>query len=281
MSGEDALKGLWQAVFGDGPDEINRFFDTFYAPERAVTLTDGGRIAAMAHIVPVGELVLGSRRLPCAFIYAVAAAPALRGRGYGRRVVERASERALELGFEAVVLRPASPPLFDFYAALGYRPFFTACSLALDPKSVIGSETAALRRLPPDKYAPLRRRFLQGAAFIDFDPKALAYQETLCGSGGGLFMAERGGAALGLAIIEAEGEDVFVKELLCAPEDFLHVRAALQSAYPSRVIRVRAPAFCLPPGAAKPEPFGMVYGNPPGEAALSPGAGNWYGPAFD
>lgn len=281
MTGKKALTELWQAVFGDPPEAINRFFEFFHAPERAVTLTEGGRLAAMAHLVPVGELVLGAERLPCAFVYAVAVHPERRGRGYGRRVVEEARQRALELGYNAVVLRPASPPLFSFYAALGFRPFFTACSFALSPQNVMDSHPAALRRLAPAEYAALRRSFLNGAAYIDFSSRALSYQETLCGPDGGLFAVEQNGAALGCAVLEAEEEPVFAKELLCAPAGFSLVCAALKSAFPGRTLRVRAPASSLPPGLGPEEPFGMVYGALPGEAGLAGGAVKWYGPAFD
>jgi GNAT superfamily N-acetyltransferase len=276
----NALKELWQAVFLDSAQEIDRFFAHFYAPERTVALTDGGSLAAMAHLLPVGNLLLGEREHSCAMVYAVASDPALRGRGYGRCVTEQACLRAQALGYDAVVLHPASPPLFSFYESLGFTPFFSSCTVPLNRQSPATSGEVSLRRVPAKEYVQLRRAFLQGSVYIDFTPHALAYQEMLCGDAGGLFAAEQGGVPIGCAIIEGDGAGISVRELLCHKENFGTVSAALNRAFSSaKTIVVRAPEWAVPSGLGSSLPFGMLRSFTPLDIPRN--AVKWYGPAFD
>ena len=55
-----ALKALWHEVFGDDIADIDRFFETFYAPDLTAVIHDGGTPVAAAYAVPSGELVLPS-----------------------------------------------------------------------------------------------------------------------------------------------------------------------------------------------------------------------------
>ncbi|NLM84491.1 MAG: GNAT family N-acetyltransferase [Clostridiales bacterium] len=275
-----ALKALWRAVFCDPEEEIDRFFSHFYAPERTVAITEGGELAAMAHLLPAGSLVLGGKAPPCAMLYAVASAPHLRGRGFGRRVTEEAVQRAQALGFEAVVLHPAEKTLFSFYEKLGFLTAFSACFtgiINLDPQSEPETHGAALRRISSAEYAALRRRYLDGRVFIDFTPHAFAYQEALCGEGG-LFAVERGGETVGCAIVERGGEETAAKELLCSPRDFDDAVAALERAFPAHALSVRAPEWAVPGGSERAVPFGMLYLT---AAGYPQDAAGWYGPAFD
>jgi GNAT superfamily N-acetyltransferase len=276
-----ALKALWRAVFSDSDEEIDRFFAHFYAPERTVTITDGGELAAMAHLLPVGDLCLGEKRLRCAMIYAVATTPHLRGRGYGRRVTQAAVQRALELGYDAAVLHPAEKPLFSFYEKLGFAPFFSACFtgiISLDPQNTPAPQGVTLRRVFAEEYAALRRRFLEGRVFIDFLPHALAWQEAISGEGG-LFAVGRGGDAIGCAIVECGAEEAAVKELLCSARDFDVAVSAICRAFPVHALSVCSPEWAVPGGEKRAVPFGMLYGAP--ARNFRQNAAEWYGPAFD
>ena len=61
------------------------------------------------------------------WLYYLASAPARRGEGIGRRLVEAAEERLLELGCPKVQLmvRPENGGVHAFYGELGYEPFDT------------------------------------------------------------------------------------------------------------------------------------------------------------
>jgi len=61
------------------------------------------------------------------WLYYLASAPARRGEGIGRRLVERAEELLIDMGCPKVQLmvRTENVEVHDFYAALGFEPFET------------------------------------------------------------------------------------------------------------------------------------------------------------
>ncbi len=61
------------------------------------------------------------------WLYYLAAAPSRRGEGIGRRLVETAEERLLEMGCPKVqiMVRTENVEVHDFYASLGFEPFET------------------------------------------------------------------------------------------------------------------------------------------------------------
>ncbi len=61
------------------------------------------------------------------WLYYLASAPARRGQGIGRRLVETAEERLIALGCPKVQLmvRTENLEVHDFYSALGFEPFET------------------------------------------------------------------------------------------------------------------------------------------------------------
>lgn len=109
------VRRLWHEVFGDDRESIDAFLVRYYSPERCVVRYEGGRLAAMAHIVPM-DTGLGRT----AYIYAVATDAAFRGRGLGRSVVEECIDRARDLGCEAAALIPSDEGLKSFYSSVGF-----------------------------------------------------------------------------------------------------------------------------------------------------------------
>lgn len=63
--------------------------------------------------------------VPAAYLYAVCTAPALRGRGHCRLLLQEAEQDLKRQGIRAAVLVPAEESLFGFYARFGYRTVFT------------------------------------------------------------------------------------------------------------------------------------------------------------
>jgi len=61
------------------------------------------------------------------WLYYLASAPARRGEGIGRRLVERAEELLIDMGCPKVQLmvRTENVEVHDFYTALGFEPFET------------------------------------------------------------------------------------------------------------------------------------------------------------
>ena len=278
-----ALQLLWQTVFGDSAEDVGHFFDVYYSPELTAVIGEPGAPAAAAYAVPVGELVLPDRRrLPCAMIYAVAANPELRGRGYGAAVSRAAGRFAVDAGYPAAVLKPASAGLFDFYEKhTDFRAYFNVYDIELPRERLTAAQALTPKPVSPREYRRLRNRFLSGSAYIDDDERALEYQQYLCRSaGGGLYALSDGGDCVACAIAEKDGGLVTLKELLSAGSGSLvSAASALASLKEAERCHVRSP-MPMPEAQAAPVPFGMML-TTAGPECLSAHSATWYGAAFD
>ena len=146
----EQLKDLWALAFGDGMEFIDLFFETAYAPERCLYLTEGDQVTAALY-----WLDCSFRGQKQAYIYAVATHPAHRGRGLCRALMEKARETLQAEGYSAAMLRPADPGLRKMYAAMGYRD----CTFVSEFHSAAGTPVP-LRKIGPEEYARLRRKYL-------------------------------------------------------------------------------------------------------------------------
>jgi len=117
----EAVVSLWQETgltrsWNNPYQDINRKLAV--QPELFLVADDEGEV--------VGTVMAGydGHR---GWLYYLASAPARRGEGIGRRLVETAEERLREMGCPKVQLmvRPENGGVHEFYAALGYEPFDT------------------------------------------------------------------------------------------------------------------------------------------------------------
>lgn len=111
------LKELWQAVFQDPGDYIEGFFVHAFSPRRCLCLRDAGRVAAMVHWMD-----MTCRGKKVAYIYAVATRRQYRGRGFCRKLMEKAHEILAARGYAGAALVPQGEELFTMYGKMGYRP---------------------------------------------------------------------------------------------------------------------------------------------------------------
>ena len=129
-----ALQALWQSVFGDPPAFTGRFYKAFGA-DSAIVAQQKGEIIAMIHPLPVALAQNGQYSFGV-YIYALATAPAYRGRGIAARLLAEAENAAFPtpptLGDKSELIEnvtdtpafslliPGEASLFDYYRAHGY-----------------------------------------------------------------------------------------------------------------------------------------------------------------
>ncbi len=235
------LKALWHTVFHDSAPVIDEFFTAFPMDRFAAAEYCGGALAAAAYVLPFGELVLpDSSRCGCAHIYAVGVRPDMRGRGLGVEVTNKAYELAQGLGFPAVVLRPASDSLFDFYRQ--HCGFSTAFTAAVSRTVISHSGAPMLSPVCAEEYREAREAGLSGIPHIDVSPQVLSLFIRL---GGRLYIFDGGCAA-----VEEDGETAYFRELISSPG----ICAPLSSMTGLTCAEASAP--CASGGI----PFGMLRG---------------------
>ena len=111
---------LWGEAFGDSPESVSCFFESF--PDCiSYVAEEKGEIVSMVHALPQ---VL-SPDIPAAYVYAVATLKRHRGKGLCRDLMAFAEADLKKRNFTCCVLTPGEPELFAFYDQLGYKTAFT------------------------------------------------------------------------------------------------------------------------------------------------------------
>ena len=171
------LKALWREAFGDPDSFIDIFFETAYAPERCRFLQVEGKLAAALYWL---DCSVGNEKL--AYLYAVATAKELQGRGLCRELMDVTHRELKEQGYAGTVLVPGTQGLFQMYEKMGYR----VCSHVRELECEAGAEKAQLRRLSQEEYAAVRRALLPDGGVVQ-EGENLAYLEAqaqlYCGDG--------------------------------------------------------------------------------------------------
>ena len=151
----DQLKTLWKSVFHDTDQAIDAFFETAYSPDRCRYLEADGQIQCALYWLDC-EYTGGK----LAYIYAVATAPAHRGKGMASQLLRQTHNQLMELGYAGAVLKPAEG-LFPFYERLGYQTSGFIRKFRAEPAGPI-----PLNEVSTAAYAQLRRSFLPADAVI-------------------------------------------------------------------------------------------------------------------
>lgn len=172
----------------------------------------------------VRELVSGRERLRVGLIGSVCTHEAHRGRGLGRRLLERAEARLAELGCTLAWLWADEP---GFYEHLGWRSAGCEVVFALDAKALAGIPAdprahlrAHLRAVAPDDFAALHRLYEAHATRVD---RTLGETRALlAGPGIATLVLERGRDVVAYACV-GRGADLAgcVHEWAGAPDDVL------------------------------------------------------------
>lgn len=158
------LRALWKEAFGDSDAALDCFFDTAYAPQRCLCITDADKVVAAAYWFGCGEY---------AYIYAVATAKNHRGHGLCHRLMDAIHSLLAQRGYIGAMVVPGEESLRQFYADMGYENIggmqkFT-CQAADLP--------VVLQKVEAEEFAALRRELLPAGAVVQ-ENENLAYLQT-------------------------------------------------------------------------------------------------------
>ena len=146
---EDALRRLWETVFGPETAFIEAFFKTLFTAENTAAAEVDGEIVSAAYGID-----FGGRR----YIYAVGTHPAYRGLGLGKAVTMLAADG------KPAYLTPAEESLRDWYVReMGARPVWYR---------PVYARAWALFPVSPEEYAARREALLSDVAHTVY-PRAV------------------------------------------------------------------------------------------------------------
>ncbi len=180
-----SLKTLWVRVFGDPPALVDDFFRLLPGMGSCFVAEENGCLIAMASVI-TGFQLRDAGRPPkrCAYLYAVAADDAARGRGIGTAVSRGAAELGRQAGADLLCTLPAEQSLYDWYRDILTLRHVAARTLRFS------SALPEREPLTPSEYGIRREELLSRTPHVSLNPAALEFQGRLCGHcGGGLFAA--------------------------------------------------------------------------------------------
>ena len=152
----NALRTLWSECFGNEDGWIDAFFQTAFRPEQVQVLTRQGQLAAALSWMDVS---CQGKKL--AYLYAIATAPAFRGQGLCRGLMEKTHGELIRRNYAGAILVPADAGLRRMYARMGYRGFSGSRLL-----SARAGVPVAIWQLSPEEYADARRTCLPAGGVV-------------------------------------------------------------------------------------------------------------------
>lgn len=205
------LRQLWKQAFGDSDAFLDAFFSTGFSPRRCRCVILSGKVVAAAY-----WLDASCRDRKLAYLYAIATEATHRGQGLCHALMEDLHALLRQQDYAGALLLPAGGSLRQFYAGMGYRD----CSTLHTFHAVAAPMPVALRPLPPQDYARLRRQMLPDGGVLQEDAalRFLATQTEFY-EGDGLLLAAR-----------KDGRTLTVHELLGDPSAAGGILTALGAA---------------------------------------------------
>lgn len=150
------LRELWKEAFGDGDRFLDQFFEGPFAPERSRVAVVEGAVSGALYWFPAS-----CKGQSLAYLYGVATAARLRGRGLCGGLMADTQAYLSAQGIDGMLLVPGSASLFRFYARLGYAPCCpqglhegAGCRTGPSPEA---GEPQTVRGTPADAVASWRR----------------------------------------------------------------------------------------------------------------------------
>ena len=226
------LRALWCEVFGDTPEYVDDFYESFGDDIRGYAAVDeNGEVCSAITCHPCGTY----RGRPLYVSYAICTREENRGQGLAAMLISFVRDKVIEAGGISIV-SPAEPSLISYYAELGYEPhFFAAERAVMSPEfdleeyddfdefdlDIEGADPTPFRaeldlqRLPAEKYDLYREAFLAGQPHIEPSNEMLRLIESESLDGCSLYSVNRGDAICAVSYMDAA--QVIVSELVLNP----------------------------------------------------------------
>ena len=165
------LRALWQQVFCDDPDDVlDTFFTTLYPTCNTFVARADDTICAMLYALPQA-IVAGEHTQTAAYLYSIATAPAYRGRGACRGLMQLAEKQLRSQGIALLLLAAETPELADMYRSFGYTG---SHSIYVPQPFPVPAGRAQM--LTPTEYAGVRETLLMDTPHIRYDKPTLDFE---------------------------------------------------------------------------------------------------------
>lgn len=251
----DRIRPVWKEGFGDSDGFLDNFRDRMLRTQDVQLALCGGEPVAMVVLLPTVLCMQDGAEESAGCIYALTTLPEQQGRGIASHLVGSVANRRRSDGIKSIAISPNGPGLFRHYAGQGWRNAFSVREA--DMTTVKRAAVQAVLTSPRE-YAALREKALAGWDHLQWDERAIGFQELICrDSGGGLFTFQA--AAPCCAAVEYdEGGRLLACELLAPDELLIPCAAGLLEYFSEQQIRLRMPTWLGAGLGGEVLPFGML-----------------------
>lgn len=156
----NSLKRIWASSFGADNEFMSLFFGHFKTFSRQFILEKDGNAVSSLYIIPVSHMGFSG-----CYVYGVCTDPDFRGHRYAMELLSNTEELYFKNGTDFMILRPASPTLFEYYRKQGYNTdiFRSDAQIYLPDSTTAGT---SVREILPENLYRHRRSHLNTKEFI-------------------------------------------------------------------------------------------------------------------
>lgn len=256
------LTQLWETAFGDSGDYISFFFQNRFVPQDTFLFERQGRPVSVFFLLDA-QLSTVADSFALKYLYAACTAPAFRGQGLMRRLIDFAADSLAESGVDCIALVPASQGLFDYYAGCGFHHAFFCESRrltrqALEQAAVCG--TGCVHSLALPEMMKIRCAALTGRDYLAWDGAALDYAlAEHRRTGGHAYSVRVSQGEAGYCMFHEQGGECFVQELLASETAAGPLYSMLLNKSDAHTFFLRGPVGLLQlPGRMERHAYGML-----------------------
>lgn len=120
---KEGLYSLWQRVFGDSKEFLDKFFSVFYKEKNTVVCRDNGKVVSMLFLIPA-DITVKNVSFKAFYIYAAATDENYRKQGIMSKLLDFSREYSEKAGFDFLFLHPANDGLYNYYEKNGFCTAF-------------------------------------------------------------------------------------------------------------------------------------------------------------
>lgn len=146
-SDTNSLKRIWASSFGADNEFMSLFFGHFKTFSRQFILEKDGNTVSSLYTIPVSYMGHSG-----CYVYGVCTDPDFRGHRYAMELLSNTEELYFKNGSDFMILRPASPTLFEYYRKQGYITEIFRSDILIHLPDSTTARTSVREILPEDLY---------------------------------------------------------------------------------------------------------------------------------
>lgn len=204
------LKKLWQTVFEDDIEYIDRFFSFFDGKMRVFVSEEDSKIVSAVYCLNA-VLVSGESRKNAWYLYAVSTLLKYRKRGHVTKIIEHI--KTLDDFEYALFLTPSNEKNRQFYKKLGFEDRFYCCEIQYHRTD--GPVSIQIKKRENENLYFLREKVLSGLNYVSWDKNHLEFWFD-----SNIYVVYKGNEAKGYVHIEEENGKIIADEV-CVEECYL------------------------------------------------------------